>query len=113
MADGSSFEMDPEQVAVGISILTDLGTTAWGILKDFDTMMADTSWTGSDSNGKKIRANFVENRDATSGSLSSLAEALERTGEATLMNVQTTQGTQDAITDGIDEEAGNYGARRG
>lgn len=113
MADSSSFEMDPERVAVGISILTDLGTTAWAILSEFDTVMSDLSWTGTDSTGKKIRKNFLENRDATSGSLSSLAEALERTGEATLMNVQSTQDTQNSITDEINQETGSYGARRG
>ncbi|MFJ8027535.1 hypothetical protein [Streptomyces sp. NPDC096311] len=113
MADGTSFEVDPERVTSGSSLITELGSFAWGILSQFNTVMADTSWTGNDNNGHKIRDNFVQNRDSTTNTLTSLAQALERTGEATIMNLKTTQGTQDDIIDGINDQAGEYGGRRG
>ncbi|MEU9453145.1 hypothetical protein [Streptomyces sp. NPDC048277] len=113
MADGTSFEVDPDQVTSGSSLITELGSFAWDILGQFNNVMADTSWTGTDSNGHKIRDNFVQNRDSTTNTLTSLAQALERTGEATIMNLNAAQGTQDDIIDGINEQSGEYGARRG
>ncbi|MGW3957601.1 hypothetical protein ACWEKM_43555 [Streptomyces sp. NPDC004752] len=118
MADEDSFEMDPERIHQGSALITELGSYAWSILAQFKTVTADTSWTGDDDNGHKIRANFVENRDSTIGTLQSLGEALERTGDATLMNLKSTQDTQEGIIDAIGEQSGEYvggdgGGRRG
>lgn len=112
MGDEDSFDVDPERVHQGSALITELGSYAWSILAQFKSAMADTSWTGDDENGHKIRSNFLENRDSTIGTLQSLGEALERTGEATLMNLETTKGTQDGILDAIGEQSGEYGGGR-
>ncbi|MER6524752.1 hypothetical protein [Streptomyces sp. NPDC001508] len=113
MGDESSFEVDPERIHQGSALITELGSYAWSILAQFNSVMADTSWTGDDENGHKILSNFVENRDSTSGTLYSLGEALERTGDATLMNLQSTKGTQDGILDAIGEQSSEYGGGDG
>ena len=75
---------------------------------EFDAAMADTSWTGNDDNGRKIEANYVSNRDSISGSLGALGEVLERTSDATLLNLNATSTTQSDILDGIDREIDSY-----
>lgn len=109
MSGEDSFEMEPERVHQGSALITELGTYAWSIVAQFTAATADTGWTGDDENGLKIRANFTGNRDSTETSLTGLGEALERTGEATLMNLRSTQGTQGDILDAIGQEAGEYG----
>ncbi|MFF0220952.1 hypothetical protein [Streptomyces sp. NPDC004629] len=112
MTDEGSFEVDPERIHQGSALISELGSYAWSIVAQFKSVMADTSWTGDDENGHKILSNFVENRDSTTGTLQSLGEALERTGDATLMNLKTTKGTQDGILDAIGEQSGEYGGGR-
>ncbi|MEU6605417.1 hypothetical protein ABZ922_10190 [Streptomyces shenzhenensis] len=113
MGSEDSFDVVPERIHQGSALISELGSYAWSILADFRSVMADTSWTGDDENGHKIRANFVENRDMTLGTLESLGEALERTGDATLMNLKSTQGTQEGILDAIGEQSGEYGGGGG
>lgn len=117
MTDDGSFEVVPERIQQGSALIAELGSFAWSILADFDSLMADTGWTGNDKNGRLIRENFLANRDTTSASLKSLGEALERTGDATLANLDSTSGTQGDILDAIGEQSGEYdgggGGRRG
>lgn len=113
MTDEDSFDLDPERVLQGSALMKELGSYAWSILAHFDSVMADTSWTGDDENGHKIRENFVLNRDSTSDTLFSLGEALERTVEAVLMNLESTEGTQGENLDAIGEQSGEYGSGNG
>ncbi|MGA5444913.1 hypothetical protein ACPCKW_36290 [Streptomyces griseoincarnatus] len=120
MNDDETFEVDPDSLRKGKAVLSELGSYTWSILAEFDAAMADTSWTGNDDNGRKIEANYVSNRDSISGSLGALGEVLERTSDATLLNLNATSTTQSDILDGIDREIDSYdiggpddGGRRG
>ncbi|WP_326813245.1 hypothetical protein OIE62_41365 (plasmid) [Streptomyces scopuliridis] len=121
MSGEESFRVDPEPLHMGEAELAELGSYAWGILAEFVAIMSDTSWTGGDENGEKIKAWVVSTCDAISGSLKALGEVLERTSEATLLNLNATSSTQSDILDGIDQEINAYdiggggsdGGRRG
>ncbi|MEV5810347.1 hypothetical protein [Streptomyces parvulus] len=108
MSSEDSFHLEPERVHEGESLLSDLGSYTWSILAEFIALMSDIFWTGDDENGRKIKENYVSNRDASSASLRALGEVLERTSDATLMNLKATSGTQNDILDSISQDISKY-----
>ncbi|MFE9888528.1 hypothetical protein [Streptomyces scopuliridis] len=121
MSGEGSFHFDPERLHEGTAGLVELASYLWDVKAEFDAAMADTLWTGDDENGRKIEANYVSNRDSVSGTFGALGEVVERTSDATLLNLNATSSTQSDILDGIDQEINAYdfggegsdGGRRG
>ncbi|CAL9324292.1 hypothetical protein [Streptomyces sp. SudanB66_2053] len=108
MSGEESFHVNPDTLHRGKALLAELGSLAWAIKADFDAAMADTSFWGHDENGRKYEKWDVANRDGISRSIEAAAVVLERSGDATLLNLNATSSTQNDILDGIDEEIDSY-----
>ncbi|MFF7330023.1 hypothetical protein [Streptomyces sp. NPDC008150] len=108
---GPSYTANPAAITGGSRAIRDLGSYAAEVGSAARSDLADTSWTGDDSYGQKLRKQFVQTRDTVLGAIDAIATGITAVGDGTLDNLQSIRGTQSGIIDAIHEQSGRTGGR--
>lgn len=105
MTEGSSFTADTEGIASGTNVIKELGEFALQIGASFRAGVADTSWTGNDSYGHKLKSKFVENTSLAQDTFDAISDGVSAIGDGTLSNLKETLKTQSGVLDSIGQES--------
>lgn len=102
---GSAFTSDSGDITAGSKAIQDLGKSVEELTSSARTALADTSWTGDDSYGKQLKAQYVQTRESVLNTLEAVAKGITAISDGTLDNLSTILGTQSSVLDSIGQQS--------